>query len=79
MNTLTITGLDSIVQYSLLSSVNGVAQNLLKQRPILLPQVYKNYYVTFHEAAGSHRCNLALAPERSEHKVPTKLPSHTSR
>ena len=30
MDTLTVTGLDSIVEYSLLSSVNGVAQNLLK-------------------------------------------------
>ena len=63
MDTLTITGLDSIVENSLLSSVNGVAQNLLKQRPMLLPQVYKKYCTTFHEAASSHTYSLAVAPE----------------
>ena len=63
MDTLTITGLDSIVEYSLLSSVNDVAHNLLKQRPMFLPQVYKNYCTTFHEAASSHTCSLVVAPE----------------
>ena len=53
MDTLTITGLDSIVMYSLLSSVNSVAQNLLKQQSMLLPQVYKHYCTTFHDAASS--------------------------
>ena len=44
MDILTITGLDSIVEYSLLSSINDVALNLLKQRPMLLPQVQKLLY-----------------------------------
>ena len=80
MDKLTITGLDSIVENSLLSSVNNVAQNLLKQRPMLY-QVYKNYCTTFHEAASSHTSGLVVAPESvmHEHKVPTKLSSHTSR
>ena len=50
MDTLTITGLDSIVKYSLLSSVNS---DLQKQQPMLLPQVYKNYCTSFHDAASS--------------------------
>ena len=63
MDTPTITGLDSVVEYSLLSSVNDVAQNLLKQWPMLLSQIYKNYCTTFHEAATSYTCSLVVAPE----------------
>ena len=65
MDTLTITGLDSIVEHSLLSSVNSVAQNLLKQQPMLLPQVYKNFCTTFHDAASSRTMSqsLVVAPE----------------
>ena len=36
---------------------------LLKQRPMLLPQVYKKYCTAFHEAASSHTYSLAVAPE----------------
>ena len=81
MDTLTITGLDSFVEYSLLSTVNSVAQNLLKQQPMLLPQVYKNYCTAFHDAASSRTMShsLVVAPECDEHKVPTKLPGHSSR
>ena len=63
MDTLIITGLDSIVECSLLSSINDVAHNLLKQRPMLLPQVYKTYCTTFHEAASSHTSSLVVAPK----------------
>ena len=63
MTTLTITGLDSIVEYSLLSSANTLAYNLLKQQPMLLPQLYKNYCNTFSEVASSHNYGLAMTPE----------------
>ena len=63
ITTLTITGLDSIVEYSLLSSANTLAYNLLKQQPMLLPQLYKNYCNTFSEVASSHNYGLAVTPE----------------
>ena len=57
-----------LLQEVISSSVNGIAQNLLKQQPLLLPQVYKNYCTTFHEAASSRTmsCSLVVAPESVE-------------
>ena len=58
-----VTGLDSIVEYSLLSSASVLGHRLLKQWPMLLPVVYRHYCKTFSETADVHKLGIDVSPE----------------
>ena len=60
---ITISGLDSIVEYSLLSSAIALGDNLLNQWPMFLPEVYKSFCGTFNEMSNHHNLSINVSPE----------------
>ena len=60
---ITISGLDSIVEYSLLSSAIALGDNLLNQWPMFLPEVYKSFCGTFNEMSNHHNMSINVSPE----------------